>query len=234
VQKNLAQVKHKRKTTFGKVKVMSLNNILKQIQDELAKKDAARQDVQAAMRKCTRLSKTAIFHMHKQRLEDAEAVLEEAKEMFGTLTSLTASYPDLLYMGIVEAALEEYTEAKIFLALIKEGRFLNSNEISVPMPAYILGLADVIGELRRQTLDYLRRNEVGKAEKNLELMETIYVELINLDEANILVQGLRRKCDVARHVLEATRGDVTIEVRRTHLEDSIKNLRKRLEEKHKG
>jgi len=234
VQKNLAQVKHKRKTTFGKVKVMSLNNILKQIQDELAKKDAARQDVQAAMRKCTRLSKTAIFHMHKQRLEDAEAVLEEAKELFGTLTSLTASYPDLLYMGIVEAALEEYTEAKIFLALIKEGRFLNSNEISVPMPAYILGLADVIGELRRQTLDYLRRNEVGKAEKNLELMETIYVELVNLDEANILVQGLRRKCDVARHVLEATRGDVTIEVRRTHLEDSIKNLRKRLEEKHKG
>ncbi len=213
---------------------MSLNNILKQIQDELAKKDAARQDVQAAMRKCTRLSKTAIFHMHKQRLEDAEAVLEEAKELFGTLTSLTASYPDLLYMGIVEAALEEYTEAKIFLALIKEGRFLNSNEISVPMPAYILGLADVIGELRRQTLDYLRRNEVGKAEKNLELMETIYVELVNLDEANILVQGLRRKCDVARHVLEATRGDVTIEVRRTHLEDSIKNLRKRLEEKHKG
>lgn len=234
MQKNLAQVKHKRKTTFGKVKVMSLNNILKQIQDELAKKDAARQDVQAAMRKCTRLSKTAIFHMHKQRLEDAEAVLEEAKELFGTLTSLTASYPDLLYMGIVEAALEEYTEAKIFLALIKEGRFLNSNEISVPMPAYILGLADVIGELRRQTLDYLRRNEVGKAEKNLELMETIYVELVNLDEANILVQGLRRKCDVARHVLEATRGDVTIEVRRTHLEDSIKNLRKRLEEKHKG
>jgi predicted translin family RNA/ssDNA-binding protein len=62
-------------------------------------------------------------------------------------------------------------------------------------------------------------------------METIYVELINLDEANIVVKGLRRKCDVARHVLEATRGDVTIEVRRTHLENSIKDLRKRLEEK---
>jgi len=213
---------------------MSLNNILKQIQEELIKKDAVRQDVQAAMRKCTRLSKTAIFHLHKMQLEDAEATLGEAKELFRKLVTLTASYPGLMYIGIVEAAFEEYTEAQIFLALIKEGLFINNYEIGVPLPAYILGLADVIGELRRQTLDCLRRNEVGKAEKNLELMETIYVELINLDEANIVVQGLRRKCDVARHVLEATRGDVTIEVRRTQLDNSIKDLRKQLEEKRKG
>ena len=230
----LYSAKAQRMNSTQKVKAMSLNSILKQIQEELTRKDAVRQDVQAAMRKCTRLSKTAIFHMHKQQLEDAEATLKEAKELFGTLTKLTASYPDLAYMGIVEAALEEYTEAQIFLALIKEGRFPNNSELSVPMPAYILGLSDVIGELRRQTLDYLRRNEVEKAEKNLGLMETVYVELVNLDEANILVHGLRRKCDVARHVLEATRGDVTIEVRRTHLEDSIKDLRKRLEEKRKG
>jgi translin len=213
---------------------MSLNNILKQIQEELIKKDAVRQDVQAAMRKCTRLSKTAIFHLHKMRLEDAEVTLGEVKELFRKLVTLTTSYPELMYMGIVEAAFEEYTEAQIFLALIKEERFINNNEIGVPLPAYVLGLADVIGELRRQTLDCLRRNEIGKAEKNLEIMETIYVELINLDEANIVVQGLRRKCDVARHVLEATRGDVTIEVRRTQLDNSIKNLSKRLEEKQKS
>jgi translin len=212
---------------------MSLNSILKQIQEELTKKDAVRQDVQAVMRKCTRLSKTAIFHMHKQQLEDAETALKEAKEMFGMLAKLTASYSDLVYMGIVEAAYEEYTEAQIFLSLIKRGSFVDCKEIGVPMPAYILGLADVVGELRRQTLDYMRKNEVAKAERNLELMETVYVELVNLDEANILVPGLRRKCDVARNVLEATRGDVTIEVRRTHLEDSIKSLRNRLEEKHK-
>ena len=230
-RKGFTQLKHKGSTIFKKVKTMSLNNILKQIQEELTKKDAVRQDVQVAMRKCTRLSKTAIFHLHKEQLEDAEATLGEAKELFSELVTLTASYPDLVYMGIVEAAFEEYTEAQIFLALIKEGRFIDNNEIGVPLLAYILGLADVIGELRRQTLDYLRRNEVEKAEKNLELMETIYVELINLDEANIVVKGLRRKCDVARHVLEATRGDVTIEVRRTHLENSIKDLRKRLDEK---
>jgi translin len=101
------------------------------------------------------------------------------------------------------------------------------------MSPYILGLADVIGEIRRQTLDCLRRNEIKKAENNLELMETIYAELINLDEAHILVHELRRKCDIARRVLEATRGDVTIEVRRSQLENSIKDLNKRLEAKRK-
>jgi translin len=212
---------------------MSLNNILNRIQEELAKKDAVRQDAQTAMRKCIRLSKTAIFHIHKEKLEEAEATLGEATELFSKLVSLTANYPCLKYMGIVESAFEEYAEAQIFLRLVKEGRFVSFDEIDVPMMAYILGLADVIGELRRQALDYLRKNDVEKAEGNLELMETIYAELINLDEAHILVQGLRRKCDIARRVLEATRGDVTIEVRRSQLEDSIKNLGKRLEEKRK-
>ena len=212
---------------------MSLNSILNQIQDELTKKDAVRQNVQTAMRKCTRLSKTAIFHLHKEEFEEAEAKLLEAKELLDNLNALTAGYSDLLYMGIVDSAFEEYAEAEIFFRLVKDGRFISYDEINVPMAPYILGLADVIGELRRQTLDYLRRNKVEKAAGNLELMETMYAELINLDEAHILVHELRRKCDVARRVLEATRGDVTIEVRKSQLEDSIKDLKKRLEAKRK-
>jgi len=212
---------------------MSLNSILNQIQDELTKKDAVRQNVQTAMRKCTRLSKTAIFHLHKEEFEEAEAKLLEAKELLDNLNALTAGYSDLLYMGIVDSAFEEYAEAEIFFRLVKDGRFISYDEINVPMAPYILGLADVIGELRRQTLDYLRRNKIEKAAGNLELMETIYAELINLDEAHILVHELRRKCDVARRVLEATRGDVTIEVRKSQLEDSIKDLKKRLEAKRK-
>jgi len=212
---------------------MSLNSILNRIQDELTKKDAVRQEVQAAMRKCTRLSKTAIFHVHKEELAEAEAKLGEAKELLGNLNALAAGYSNLVFMGIVDSAFEEYAEAQIFLSLVKEGRFVSYDEINVPIAPYILGLADVVGELRRQTLDYLRRNKVEKAARNLELMETMYAELINLDEAHILVHELRRKCDVARHVLEATRGDVTIEVRRSQLENSIKDLKKRLEAKPK-
>jgi predicted translin family RNA/ssDNA-binding protein len=57
-------------------------------------------------------------------------------------------------------------------------------------------------------------------------MEQIYVELMSMNEGYMLVPGLRRKCDVARRIIEATRGDVTIEARRDSLEQSIKKLEK--------
>jgi predicted translin family RNA/ssDNA-binding protein len=50
-----------------------------------------------------------------------------------------------------------------------------------------------------------------------------------MDDAYMLVKGLRRKCDIARRIIEATRGDVTIEVRRSSLETSIKRLEETLE-----
>jgi len=86
----------------------------------------------------------------------------------------------------------------------------------------VLGLADVVGEYRRLTLDALREGNVAKGEKCLKLMDEIYVELMGMDEAYMLVPGLRRKCDVARKIIEITRGDITQEVRRKSLEDHLR------------
>jgi translin len=212
---------------------MPLKDVLERIQEEMAKKDAAKQEVQAAMRKATRLSKQAIFLAHKNNLEEAQKTLDEAKALLEKLTELSLGYDDLRYMGIVDAAYEEYAEARIILNLVKNGKFVGFEDIEVPIVPYVLGLADVIGELRRRVLNLLRKGDVVKAEENLELMETTYTELMNLDEIHILVSGLRRKCDVARRVIEATRGDVTIEVRRSQLEKSIRHLEKALKVKDK-
>jgi translin len=87
-------------------------------------------------------------------------------------------------------------------------------------------LADVIGEYRRMALDALREGEVEKSEKCLEMMDEIYIELMAMDEAYMLVPGLRRKCDGARKIIEATRGDVTQEIRRNMLEKYLKRFEK--------
>jgi len=87
-----------------------------------------------------------------------------------------------------------------------------------------LGLADVIGEYRRLTLDALREGDVEKSEECLKIMDEIYVELMAMDEAYMLVPGLRRKCDVARKVIESTRGDVTQEMRRKSLENYLRRF----------
>ena len=102
----------------------------------------------------------------------------------------------------------------------------------MPSIPYVLGLMDVIGELRRRSLDSLRKGDVKTAEKCLEIMEHIYVEITVMDDAYLLVPGLRRKCDIARGVIEITRGDVTMETRRSSLERSIEEL-KRIVEKEK-
>ena len=99
-------------------------------------------------------------------------------------------------------------------------------EIKVPTVDYVLGLADVIGEYRRLTLDALREGDAEKGEACLQTMDEIYIELMAMDEAYMLVPGLRRKCDVARRIIETTRGDVTQEVRRKSLENYLKQFEK--------
>jgi translin len=211
------------------VNFMSLREILEKIQKELNEREQMREDVNRDMRKATRLSKQAIQVTHQERFDHAKIMLEEAKKLFVKLQKTSRAYPYLLYSGSVGAAFEENAEAHILITLIQEGRFPNPKEIDVPLTPYVLSLGDVIGELRRRALDLIRRGHIDASEKCLEWMEHIYSELTALDDAYIIINGLRRKGDVARHLIEITRGDITIEVRRAALERSILKLDKRLE-----
>jgi translin len=208
---------------------MSLKAILEKIQEELSRREEVREEAQRDMRKATRLSKQAIQVTHQERFDDAKAMLKEAKTLFAKLHETAKDYPYLLYSGSVGAAFEEHAEAHILLTLIQEDRFVTPKEIDVPVTPYVLSLGDVIGELRRRTLDLIRKGNVEAAEKSLERMEHIYSELTALDDAYIIIKGLRRKGDVARHLIEITRGDITSEVRRSALERSISKLEKTIE-----
>ncbi len=203
---------------------MSLKEILQQIQEELTKRDKIREEVNRDMRKATRLSKQAIQVTHQERFDDAKAFIKEAKSLFEALNRLVKDYPHMLHSGSVTAAFEEHAEACILLTLIKENRFPTPKEIEVPETPYVLSLGDVIGELRRRALDLIRKGKVDLAERCLEWMELVYSEVTALDDAYIIVKGLRRKGDVARRLIEITRGDITIEVRRNALEQSISKL----------
>jgi len=212
---------------------MSLKEILEQIQEELTESEKIREDLNRDMRKATRLSKQAIQVTHQERFGDAKSFIEEAKSLFESLKKVVKNHPHMLHSGSVSAAFEEHAEACILLTLIQENRFPTPKEIEVPVTPYVLSLGDVIGELRRRALNLIRKGKVDQAEKNLEWMELIYSELTSLDDAYIIVKGLRRKGDVARRLIEITRGDITMEVRRNSLEQSISRLETSLENKTK-
>jgi translin len=199
---------------------------LREVKEELIQKEEVRENAQKNMRKATSLSKQAILLMHQKKFDKAGKSIENAKEIISKLQISAREYPDIIYSGMLSAALQEYAEANLFQGLIKEARFVTPNEINVPALDYVLGLSDVIGEYRRLVLDALREGEVKKGEEGLKIMDESYIELMALDEAYMLVPGLRRKCDMARRIIEATRGDVTQEVRRKALENRLIQLEK--------
>jgi translin len=206
--------------------VPSLKAILKKVKSDLAAKDEIREKAHENMRKATSLSKRSILLVHQKRFEEAEKTVADAKKIIADLYDLADECPEIVYGGMFSAALQEFSEASIFLRLVQKGEFAAPNDINVPYVDYVLGLADVVGELRRLSLDALREDDAKKGEECLKLMDEIFIELMGLDEAYMLVPGLRRKSDVARRIIETTRGDITQEVRRKSLEDYLKRLEK--------
>ena len=202
----------------------SLDSILQEVKNEIMQKNQIREETHESMRKATSLSKQAILLIHQKKYDEAEKFIADAKEKISSLQVLSREYPEIIYGGMFSAALQEYSEARILLILVKESRFVTPAEICVPSVDYVLGLADVIGEYRRLALDNLREGEVKKGEECLEIMDKVFIQLLALDEAYMLVPGLRHKSDIARRIIESTRGDVTLEIRRKSLEDYLKKF----------
>lgn len=202
----------------------SLETVIQEVKSELMQKNQIREDTHESMRKATSLSKQAILLIHQKRFDDAEKMVASAKEKILNLQEQAKKYPEIIYGGMLSTAFQEYSEANIFLLLVLEDRFVTPAEINVPSVDYVLGLADVIGEYRRLALDNLREGEVEKGEKCLEIMDQVFIQLLALDEAYMLVPGLRHKSDIARRIIESTRGDITLEVRRKSLEDQLKRF----------
>ena len=206
----------------------TLKAVLSAVRKELILRDELREKSQEDMRKVTSLSKQAILLIHQKRLEEAKKLIARASETLSKLWDTSAAHPDIIYTGLFSAALQEYSEANIFLRLVQESKFLRPGEIQVSAADYVLGLADVIGECRRLALDALREGNPERAENCLQTMDEIFIELMGMDESYMLVPGLRRKCDVARKLIEITRGDVTQEIRRSLLEEHLKQVEKSL------
>jgi translin len=202
----------------------SLEKVLQKIKDELVEKNQIREETHENMRKATSLSKQTILLIHQKKFPEAEKTVAAAKDIILTLQKKAKTYPEIIYGGMFSAALQEYSEANIFWTSISEGRFITPEEIRVSSVEYVLGLADIVGEYRRLALDKLREGDVKGGEECLKVMDQIFIELLALDEAYMLVPGLRHKQDIARRIIETTRGDVTLEVRRKSLEDHLKRF----------
>lgn len=205
-----------------------LEDLVRRATEKLRGREAARDEVLGRARRARMLSKQAILLIHNDAQEKASVNLEEARRLFREAKPHIEQYPELNYYEDVEAALEEYAEAAILLCLETKHAYPDPEDVGVGLTSYLLGLCDVPGELRREALDELRTGDFDAAEAYLRQMEEIYLNLVSVEDASLLLKGLRRKLDIVRGVTENTRAELTAEAGRRRLNESVSRLSERL------
>jgi translin len=189
----------------------------------------ARDAALARARTLTRHCAHAIRAVHRGERENAAAELQQAAALAAELRALQAEYPAIYYAGYTQDALKEYAEAGIVLSLILDGgRLPAPGELAVENDTYLKGLAEAVGELRRRCLDILRHGYSGEVERLLQHMDDIFNVLVTMDYPDAVTGGLRRLTDVARSIIERTRGDVTLSIRQQRLQLALRRFERRL------
>jgi translin len=205
--------------------VKNLDRVIEDIESRLDEKDEVRELTIKSSRTIARLSGSAIQGMH--RGQDVEALIQEIREEVLKLRSLLKDHPDLYHAGTVENAMQEACEAFLVRAILEAEGLPGPKDLGVTDTAYLLGLGDVVGELRRFSLEHLRRGEINLASAYLEKMERILDALMRFDYPTGLV-ALKRKQDVARSLIEKTRGEVAVAARSQELADKLDAVREKL------
>jgi len=187
--------------------VKNLEKVVSKIEKELDEKDQVREVALKSSRAMVRLSGSTLKGMHRE--EDVKHLLDELRDEASRLSSLVGDHPDLVTAGYVENAFQEYAEVFIVLSLVNEGDVPSPEQLRMDSIAYLLGLGDAVGELRRFCLDSLRKGDFKRANAYLDMMEDIFTSLMRFDYPDALV-AIRRKQDVIRSLLEKTRGEVAV------------------------
>lgn len=201
-----------------------IETIAERIRQNFDVRTAKRDEALKQARQLTRACSVAIRAVHRDDKEAMETNLAEAQRLADKLRDDLKNYPDLFYAGYTQDSLKEFVEANVTCALIQNQALQTPEELRVEDATYLNGLAEVVGELRRRTLDILRSGYSQEAERLLGHMDEIYSVLVTMDYPDAITNNLRRQTDLARSIIEKTRGDVTFSLRGETLAEAIRNL----------
>lgn len=198
-----------------------MEDIAQEIRSHFSTKDEAREKTLQICREVIRHSANAIHTIHQQNSAEAAKLLKAARSLLQEINLILEKHTDLLYSGFVHDAQKEFAEGNITLALVTGKPLPEPKSLGVSYPAYLNGLGEAIGELRRYLLDSLRRDDLTRCEELLAKMDEIYGVLVTMDFPEAITYGLRRTTDIARGVLERTRADLTLILRQRQLEERL-------------
>jgi translin len=170
------------------------------------------------------LSAKTIINIHTLNYAEAKTLSREAKNRLDELRQVAGS--DLVrYILMPE---QEYVESSVMMSITNKKPLPSLEKLGVAPSSYILGLLDAIGELKRSIYDNIRQNEIREAEEKFGMMESFYTLLSPFAVYDNIVQGVKRKLDVARMIIEDTRAAITEETRRSEFMSAVTELSTKL------
>ena len=206
-----------------------LDLVCEQIRREFDQKTALRDAALKQARELTRHASLAIRAIHRAEHAEAQLELNQARELANALTmTLRDEHPDLFFAGYTQDAIKEYCEACLTVAMIQGEPLPTPQELGAEAPAYLNGLTETLGELRRRCLDLLRPGYSAEVERLLALMDDVFTQLVTMDYPDAITDGLRRRTDLARGIIERTRADITVSFRQNELESKLNRLSEQL------
>lgn len=198
--------------------------------EHLSLKNTARERALPKSRAAIRYCANSIRALHRQEFETARQLLGQAAVLIAEMEEDLHHHPDILYAGFVQDAQKEYAEATTFSSIVQNYALPTAGDLQIGWPAYLNGLAEAVGELRRYLLDQLRRGNVNNCEQYLGIMDDIYALLTTIDFPDAITGGLRRTTDATRGILEKTRGDLTSAIGQSQLQQSLYALQQSLQQ----
>jgi translin len=205
-----------------------LEAIVDDMRSDFEARHAAREEGLARCRAALRHSANAIRAVHRGEFPAAEELVAQASDLLERAQAALSSHPAIFHAGFVHDAQKEYAEACLTLAIIAGRPLPTPQALGIEYNAYLNGLGETVGELRRHLLDRLRAGDVEHCERVLSAMDDIYSVIVTFDYPEAITSGLRRTADAVRGILERTRGDLTIAVRQRDLERKLDDFESRL------
>ena len=207
----------------------NLDSIADRIRQTLAAKDVARERVLPLCREVIRHCGNAIRAVHRQEFDQAAQLLKSARSRLSEIEPAISGYGELSYVGFFRDAQKEFAEGSITLALVTGKRLPDPDELGIDGVAYLNGMGEAVGELRRYLLDSMRRGDLSRGEELLSAMDDIYNTLVTMDFPDAITGGLRHTTDMVRGVLEKTRSDLTLAIGQKGLADKLSDFAEKQE-----
>lgn len=179
------------------------------VRDRFASRHAARETALSSSRDAIRSAADAIRAVHRDETVRADDLISDARAHLHVAVATAEPYGEVLHAGFVVDAAKEVAEAVLTRAAVAGQPLPGPQDVGVDDVAWLHGLAETVGELRRAALDAVRGGQLDVAEARLDTMQEILSALVIIDAPDGLTRGLRRATDAARSITERTRGDLT-------------------------